>query len=401
LTDKKDKETKGQGEEETRGPEEGGTRGQGDKGAGSNAQPIPIEWEDDEVTSSELAPPPLLVPPSPCPPLSLSPPPLVSPSLPLSLSVPVEAENQRLDLFLASRFSETSRSAIQRAIGGGDITVNGKTVKPSHRLRAGEEIAGEIPAAPVIDAVPEDIPLDIVYEDEEVIVVNKPAGMVTHPGAGAASGTLANGLVYYLNRIGRQPPRRGGASRPGIVHRLDVGTSGLIVVAKTDRAHLNLAEQFESRSVMKDYTAMVYGVVKEDSGKIEAPIGRDPRNRVKMAVTRDGRQATTLYRVVERFDEFTLLDVEIKTGRTHQIRVHLAHIKHPVVADSTYGAGRANSIKSAKLRAAAGRLDRPFLHAARLGFTHPATGEGMEFTALLPPELRAFLELVSTTDPRA
>ena len=134
------------------------------------------------------------------------------------------------------------------------------------------------------------------------------------------------------------------------MHRLDVGTSGLIVVAKTDHAHLNLAEQFESRSVTKAYTALVYGVVKEDSGKIEAPIGRDPRNRVKMAVTRDGRQATTLYRVVERFDEFTLLDVEIKTGRTHQIRVHLAHIKHPVVADSTYGAGRANSIKSAKLR---------------------------------------------------
>ncbi|HZF38618.1 MAG TPA: RluA family pseudouridine synthase [Blastocatellia bacterium] len=322
----------------------------------------------------------------------------LSRSLALPLSVPIEAEDQRLDLFLASRFSETSRSAIQRAISGGDITVNGKTVKPSHRVRAGEEIAGEIPAAPVIDAVPEDIPLDIVYEDEEIIVINKPAGMVTHPGAGAASGTLANGLVYYLNRIGRQPPRRGGVSRPGIVHRLDVGTSGLIVVAKTDRAHLNLAEQFESRSVTKAYAALVYGVVKEDSGKIEAPIGRDPRNRVKMAVTRDGRHATTLYRVAERFDEFTLLDVEIKTGRTHQIRVHLAHIKHPVVADSTYSAGRANSIKSAKLRAAVARLDRPFLHAARLGFAHPTTGERMEFTAPLPGVLRAFLEQVSSAN---
>ena len=383
MTDKKDKETRSQGEGETRRRGDGETAG--------NAQSIPIEWEDDEIASSDLVSPLPLVP--------LSPPPLVSPALPLL--VPVEAENQRLDLFLASRFSETSRSAIQRAISGGDITVNGKTVKPSHRLRAGEEITGEIPAAPVIDAVPEDIPLDIVYEDEEIIVVNKPAGMVTHPGAGAASGTLANGLVYYLNRIGRQPPRRGGASRPGIVHRLDVGTSGLIVVAKTDRAHLNLAEQFESRSVMKAYTAMVYGVVREDSGKIEAPIGRDPRNRVKMAVTRDGRHATTLYRVVERFDELTLLDVEIKTGRTHQIRVHLAHIKHPVVADSTYGAGRSNSIKSAKLRAAVARLDRPFLHAARLGFTHPATREGMEFTASLPNELRAFLEQVSATAPRA
>jgi 23S rRNA pseudouridine1911/1915/1917 synthase len=384
LIDSKENEMDG----ETGGQDDGAARKQGDKETKSNTQPIPIEWEDDEIASSDLV--------SPHRPVAPSPPPPVSPSLPLPLTVPVEAENQRLDLFLASRFSETSRSAIQRAISGGDITVNGKTVKPSHRLRAGEEIAGEIPAAPVIDAVPEDIPLDIVYEDEEIMVVNKPAGMVTHPGAGAASGTLANGLVYYLNRIGHQPPRRGGASRPGIVHRLDVGTSGLIVVAKTDRAHLNLAEQFESRSVMKDYTAMVYGAVKDDSGKIEAPIGRDPRNRVKMAVTRDGRQATTLYSVVERFDEFSLLDVEIKTGRTHQIRVHLAHIKHPVVADSTYGAGRANSIKSAKLRAEAGRLDRPFLHAARLGFAHPVTGERMEFTAPLPAELRAFLDLVST-----
>ncbi len=389
MTDRKENER----DEATGGQGDGATRKQDDKETRSKTQPTPIEWEDDEIASSDLISPRLPVSPSPRP--AAPPPP------PLPLTVPVEAENQRIDLFLTSRFSETSRSAIQRAISGGDITVNGKTVKPSHRLRAGEEIAGEIPAAPVIDAVPEDIPLDILYEDEEIMVVNKPAGMVTHPGAGAASGTLANGLVYYLNRIGRQPPRRGGASRPGIVHRLDVGTSGLIVVAKTDRAHLNLAEQFESRSVMKDYTAMVYGAVKEDSGKIEAPIGRDPRNRVKMAVTRDGRHATTLYRVVERFDEFTLLDVEIKTGRTHQIRVHLAHIKHPVVADSTYGAGRANSIKSAKLRAQAGRLDRPFLHAARLGFAHPATGERMEFTAPLPPELRAFLDSVSATVPRA
>jgi 23S rRNA pseudouridine1911/1915/1917 synthase len=387
LTDRKDRQRESGGAGERRNEGTGGREKAGD------TLPLPIEWEDDEVASSELVSLPLPLPPSPALPLSRP--------LALPLLVPVEAENQRLDLFLASRFSETSRSAIQRAISGGDITVNSKTVKPSHRLRAGEEITGEIPAAPVIDAVPEDIPLDIVYEDEEIIVVNKPAGMVTHPGAGAASGTLANGLVYYLNRIGRQPPRRGGASRPGIVHRLDVGTSGLIVVAKTDRAHLNLAEQFESRSVMKAYTAMVYGVVRGDSGKIEAPVGRDPRNRVKMAVTRDGRQATTLYRVVERFDEFTLLDLEIKTGRTHQIRVHLAHIKHPVVADSTYGAGRANSIKSAKLRAAVARLGRPFLHAARLGFTHPATGEGMEFTAQLPTELRAFLEQVSTTVPRA
>jgi len=379
MTTGKDKERGRQGEGET-------GRGE-DKERGNNEQPLPIEWEDDEVVSSDFISPLHPFTPSPLHPLT--------PAPALKITVPVEAENQRLDLFLTSRFSETSRSAIQRAISGGDITANGKTVKPSHRIKAGEEIVGEVPVTPVIDAVPEDIPLDIVYEDGEIIVVNKPAGMVTHPGAGATSGTLANGLVYYLNRIGRQPPRRGGASRPGIVHRLDVGTSGLIVVAKTDRAHLNLAEQFESRKVMKSYTALVYGVVKEDSGKIEAPIGRDPRNRVKMAVTPNGRQALTLYRVAERFDEFTLLDLEIKTGRTHQIRVHLAHIKHPIVADSTYEAGRVNSIKNAKLRAAVARLHRPFLHAARLGFAHPVSGEKMEFAAPPPSELRAFLKQVS------
>jgi 23S rRNA pseudouridine1911/1915/1917 synthase len=389
LTDKEDKGTRGQGDKGTREQNDGATGRRGDGATENNLQSIPIEWEDDEIASCDLV--------SPRRPAAPSPPLLVSPSPTLSISVPIEAEDQRLDLFLASRFNETSRSAIQRAISGGDITVNGKTVKPSHRLKSGEEIAGEIPAAPVIDAVPEDIPLNIVYEDEEIIVVNKPAGMVTHPGAGASSGTLANGLVYYLNRIGHQPPRRGGTSRPGIVHRLDVGTSGLIVVAKTDRAHLNLAEQFEARSVTKNYIALAYGVLKEDSGKIEAAIGRDQRNRVKMAVTREGRQATTLFRVVERFDEFTLLDVEIKTGRTHQIRVHMAHIKHPVVGDSTYGAGRANSIKSAKLRAAVAKLDRPFLHAARLGFTHPVTGERMEFTTPLPGELRLFLEQIKPT----
>jgi 23S rRNA pseudouridine1911/1915/1917 synthase len=309
------------------------------------------------------------------------------------VTVPAEAENRRLDLFLVSQFSGTSRSAIQRAINDGDIVVNGKTVKPSHRTGAGEEITGQIPTAPVIDAVPEDIPLDIVYEDDEIVVINKPAGMVTHPGAGVASGTLANALVYHFNRIAHRPPQRGGASRPGIVHRLDVGTSGLIVAAKTDRAHLHLAGQFESRTVVKSYTALVYGMVKDEAGRIEAPIGRDPRSRVKMAVVRDGRPALTLYRVVERFDEFTLLDVEIKTGRTHQIRVHLAHLKHPVVADPTYDAGRASTIGNVRLRAAMAKLDRPFLHAARLGFAHPASGEKVEFIAPLPDELQAFLEM--------
>ena len=245
-----------------------------------------------------------------------------------------------------------------------------------------------------LEAKPEDIPLNIVYEDGEIIVINKAAGMVTHPGAGVTSGTLANALVYRFQQQALQLPRRGGSSRPGIVHRLDVGTSGLIVVAKTDQAHLHLAEQFQSRTVRKIYSALVYGVVKEDEGKIEAPIGRDPRSRVKMAIrpAGSGRDALSLYRVAERLEEFTLLDVEIKTGRTHQIRVHLAHINHPIVADPTYQAGRTNSLKNARLRAAIAKLDRPFLHAANLSFTHPATGEWVTFSVPLPEDLQNFLD---------
>jgi 23S rRNA pseudouridine1911/1915/1917 synthase len=293
-----------------------------------------------------------------------------SPALPLShspalsLLVPPEAQDQRIDLFLAARFNTASRSAIQRAISGGKILVNAQPIKPSHRLSVGELIAGTIPQAPPIEAQPENIPLDIVYEDETLIVVNKPAGMVTHPGAGVKSGTLANALVYYMQQQAAALPKRGGISRPGIVHRLDVGTSGLIVVAKTDQAHLSLAEQFEARTVNKCYTALVYGHVKEDNGSIDAPLGRDPRSRVKMAVVPDGRSALTLYRIAERFDECTLLDVEIKTGRTHQIRVHLAHLKHPIVGDTTYDAGRAQQLKHPQLRAAVAHLSRPFLHAA-------------------------------------
>jgi 23S rRNA pseudouridine1911/1915/1917 synthase len=310
----------------------------------------------------------------------------------LSFIVPPESAGQRLDTFLASQIAAISRSQIRRAIENGGVAVNNQPSKPGHSLRAGEEIQIELPESTPLEASPEPIPLDIIYEDNEIIVINKPAGMVTHPGAGATSGTLANALVYHFAQISHQPPRRGGASRPGIVHRLDVGTSGLIVVAKTDRAHLSLAEQFESRTVFKSYTALVYGRLKENEGKIDAPIGRDPRSRVKMAVRPEGRRALTLYRVIERFDEFSLLDVEIKTGRTHQIRVHLAYIKHPVVADGTYDGGRVNSIKSVKLRSAISRLKRPFLHAARLSFTHPVSGEKVEFAAPLPAELQLFLE---------
>lgn len=314
-----------------------------------------------------------------------------------SFTVTAEVAGTRLDTYLASQITTTSRSQVRRAIELGKVFVKGQPVtKPAYEISAGEEIQITLPETVPLAAEPEAIPLAIVHEDDEIIVINKAAGMVTHPGAGATSGTLANALVYHFQQQALQLPRRGGASRPGIVHRLDVGTSGLIVVAKTDRAHLHLAEQFQSRTVRKIYSALVYGSVKEDAGRIEAPIGRDPRSRVKMAIrpAGDGRDALSLFRVVERFDEFTLLDVEIKTGRTHQIRVHLSHIKHPIVADATYQAGRANSIKSAKLRAAIAKLDRPFLHAASLSFTHLASGERVEFSAPLPDDLQTFLALV-------
>ncbi|MFN0111476.1 MAG: RluA family pseudouridine synthase [Blastocatellia bacterium] len=318
---------------------------------------------------------------------------------PLSFNVSIESTGARLDTYLASQIPTTSRSQVRRAIEFGKVLVNGQPItKPAYEVSAGEEIQITLPETAPLEAKPENIPLNIIHEDDEIIVVNKAAGMVTHPGAGIASGTLANALVYHLQQQALQLPRRGGNSRPGIVHRLDVGTSGLIVIAKTDHAHLHLAEQFQSRKVRKIYSALVYGVVKTDEGRIEAPIGRDPRHRVRMAIrpTGIGRDATTLYRVAERLDEFTLLDVEIKTGRTHQIRVHLAHINHPIIADPTYDAGKINSIKSAKLRAIINRLDRPFLHAAQLSFTHPASGERVEFTAPLPADLETFLAIART-----
>jgi 23S rRNA pseudouridine1911/1915/1917 synthase len=333
------------------------------------------EYEQDEFESLAVSPSPRLS---------------VSPSL--RLSVPSEAQDQRLDLYLVAQINTASRSAIQRAINEGAITVNGKIVKPSHRLSPGELVTGTIPHAPPIEAVPENIPLDIVFEDDQIIVINKPAGMVTHPGAGVLSGTLANALVFHLQQQAQALPMRGGSSRPGIVHRLDVGTSGLIVAAKTDLAHLRLAEQFEARTVVKKYLALVYGVVKEDSGAIDAPIGRDPRSRVKMAVTPTGRHALSLYRVVERCAEFTLVEIEIKTGRTHQIRVHFAHIKHPIAGDETYDSGRLQQVKNAAQRAAIKKLRRPFLHAATLQFAHPVTGESLSFNAPLPADLTEVLK---------
>jgi len=291
----------------------------------------------------------------------------------------------RLDTYLASQIEGWSRARLHRLIDNEDVLVNGKTAKPSYKLRAGDEIEVDLIAPPTDVFTPEDIPLDIVYEDETLVVVNKPAGLVVHPAAGAPSGTLANALAYHFQKL------PGTAVRPGIVHRLDRDTSGLLVVAKTDAALENLSDQFRDRSVYKSYLALVHGRVLSNSGKIDQPLARDPSNRTRMAVVRGGRNALTLYRVRRAFDRFTLLDMELKTGRTHQIRVHLAWMKHPVVGDETYGGGRDNTIQDPRLRARIRSLNRHFLHAEKLGFKHPKTGEFVKFESALPQDLGELL----------
>jgi 23S rRNA pseudouridine1911/1915/1917 synthase len=297
----------------------------------------------------------------------------------------------RLDAFLASHIVSRSRTRIKSLIEEGDVLVEGRTVKPSYKLRAGDEIEVELVPLPPAEFAPENIPLETVFEDEEIIVINKPAGLVVHPAAGVSAGTLANALAFHFQHL----PNRGGEARPGIVHRLDRDTSGLIVVAKTEAAHENLADQFRAREVSKSYLALAHGLVKQDAGRIDQPIARDPRHRTRMGVVRKGRPALSLYRVRRRFERFTLLDVEIKTGRTHQIRVHLQWMKHPVVGDKVYGEGRDKSVADASLRVAINRMGRQFLHAAELGFRHPGTGEQLLFSSPLPTELQDFLKLIS------
>ena len=305
-----------------------------------------------------------------------------------AFDVSAEDAGARLDAFLAARVGGVSRSTLKRAIEDGDVLVGGRAAKPSLKLKGGEHVEVELPAPPPSEVEPEDIPLDILHEDEEVVVVNKPAGLVVHPAAGVPSGTLANALAFHFKQLAG-----GGSLRPGIVHRLDRDTSGAIVVAKTARAHESLSDQFRERTVFKSYVALAHGVTKEERGVIALPIARDPYNRTRMSTRgRGGREALSLWRVRRRYTRFTLLDVQIKTGRTHQIRVHLAWIKHPVVADETYGGGRDKTLPDPSLRARVAALGRQFLHAERLGFHHPATGEWLGFTAPLPADLSAFLE---------
>jgi 23S rRNA pseudouridine1911/1915/1917 synthase len=306
----------------------------------------------------------------------------------LTFTIDQASVDSRLDAYLASQISHWSRARLQRLIDNEDVLVNGKSVKSSYRLRAGDEIEVELISAPIESFTPENIPLDVVYEDDVLLVINKPASLVVHPAAGIHSGTLANALAFHFQNL----PSATGTARPGIVHRLDRDTSGLMVVAKTESSMENLADQFRDRTVFKSYVALVHGHLESESGLIDQPLARDRGNRTRMAVVRGGRNAVSLYKVRRRYQRFTLVDVEIKTGRTHQIRVHLAWLKHPVVGDESYGGGRDNMIQDAHLRAEVRNLGRHFLHAEELGFNHPTTGERMKFKAPLPPELSSLLE---------
>jgi 23S rRNA pseudouridine1911/1915/1917 synthase len=293
----------------------------------------------------------------------------------------------RLDVYLVAQVEGWSRARLQKLIDDGDVLVNRHTAKPSYKLKAKDEIEVELTPPLSASFIPEDIPIDVVYEDDQLIVVNKPAGLVVHPAAGIHSGTLANALAFHL----RQLSTHAGTIRPGIVHRLDKDTSGLLVAAKTEEAHENLADQFRTREVFKSYVALVHGVVEQASGRIDQPIARDPRNRTRMAVVRGGRSALSLYRVRRRYDRFTLLEVELKTGRTHQIRVHLASLKYSIVGDQLYGGGRDNTVQDPKLKAEIRKLKRQFLHAEQLAFRHPQTNAPVRFKAELPPELERLL----------
>lgn len=322
----------------------------------------------------------------------------------------IDDAGKRLDSFLVERVEGWSRARLQKLIDGGDVLVNERPAKASYKLKDGDEIDIDLTEEPAAKFEPENIPLDIVFEDEYLAVVNKPAGMVVHPGAGVSSGTLANAIAWHFNLP--KPARSKGdidsvedialtdvrASateyRVGIVHRLDKDTSGLIVVAKDERTHEALAEQFRDRRVYKSYITLVHGSPRENSGTIDRPIARDRWHRTKMTVAANGRNALSKWKVRRRFEKFTLLDVEIKTGRTHQIRVHLASINHPVVGDATYNEGRDNTIANVDVKKSVEKLDRTFLHAERLSFTHPETGEIMKFDQALPSELANFLLLL-------
>ena len=292
------------------------------------------------------------------------------------ITVSEEAEGMRLDKFLSESIDYLTRSALQKVIASGGVTVDGKEAAKSRVLKAGEDVSVTVPDAVELDVEPQNIPLDIYYEDDDLLVVYKPKGMVVHPAPGNHDGTLVNALLWHckgsLSGIN-------GVLRPGIVHRIDKDTSGLLLVAKNDFAHVNLAAQIKEHSLNRIYQAMVYGSNIPDEGDIDAPIGRSRKDRKKMAVIDDGRSAQTHYSGVKRYKGFTHVQCKLRTGRTHQIRVHMAYIGHPVAGDPVYGPGNVIT-----------QLNGQCLHAGTIGFVHPRSGEYMEFTAPLPEYFTAF-----------
>jgi 23S rRNA pseudouridine1911/1915/1917 synthase len=293
---------------------------------------------------------------------------------------------QRLDVWLASRLPELSRTRIKTLIDEGHVKVDGVARKASHRLKAGERVLAMVPPPPSDEMAAEAIPLSIIFEDAHVLVVDKPAGMVTHPGAGSPTGTLAAAALAHAPEISGV----GGPRRPGIVHRLDKGTSGLIVLAKTRAAYDSLTAQLGRRSMSRRYLCLAHGVIRRDEGEIDAAIARDPRSRVRMAVARPGtgKRALTRFRVLERYAGFTYLECRLDTGRTHQIRVHLASLGHPLVGDATYGARKGRDTLPPDLIEGLGGVA---LHAAGLSFLHPATGELVDLACPLPNRIVTLL----------
>ena len=302
----------------------------------------------------------------------------------------------RLDVFVAS-FADVTRSAAAKLCEDGKVFVNGKAAAKNYRTRVGDKVEVNIPEPETDDAKAEDIPLDIVYEDDDIVVINKPVGMVVHPAAGNREGTLVNALLY---RLGDSLSGIGGVARPGIVHRIDKDTSGLIAVAKNDKAHLSLSAQLKDHSMRRTYLAIATGGFSSDEGVIDVPIGRNPNDRKKMAVIRDSakrsRNAVTHYTVLERFRGFTLVKCQLETGRTHQIRVHLSYIGHPLMGDKTYGGGH-----SAFEKANSALLVGQCLHAAELTLTHPTTGEVMTFRADPPENFVKILEKLRKMSEKA
>lgn len=312
----------------------------------------------------------------------------------LDIVVPPGKVRERLDLFLTHHVENATRSKVQKAIEEGHVLVDGKQVKPSHKVSPGEKVHVLIPKPPPQEVIPENIPLDIIYEDDSLLVVNKPAGMVTHPAYGNYSGTLVNALLHHSKSLSSVDT----AVRPGIVHRLDKDTSGLMVVAKDDPTHAKLAKQFSQRTIEREYWALVWGQFKKPKGTVEASLGRSKSDRKKIAVTAGGKHAMTEYEVLKKFEFLSLVRLKLLTGRTHQIRVHLHHIGHPVFGDPTYGgrriayqpSGSGTTLKQ-RVENLLGMIGRQALHAKTLGFVHPASGKFMRFDSDLPADFQAVL----------